>query len=334
MFFASPWALLGLLALPVLIWRALRPYRNRQSAIGFSSVAGLSGGVSVRGFLSASVSWLKIAALTFLIIALARPQRPASVDRESSQGIDIMLTMDISGSMLAEDFKPKNRFVVARETLERFALQTENDRLGLVIFAGQAFTQCPLTLDNEMVAELVRGVEQGIIQDGTAIGMAIATSAHRLRNSKAKSRVIILMTDGVNNTGKIDPITAARAAAALGIRIYTVGVGKEGGAPIPIGDGLFGKRYLTNPDGTLQMTEIDEDTLRKVAQITDGKYYRATDATALQSIYNEIRDMEKSKFELKKRRPVVEEFARFLWPGALLLLMCILLEEVLARRTP
>lgn len=332
--FASPWALLALLVLPVLAWRAIRPGRHRRGSVRFSSVAGLSRRPPARAILSASIPWIRILALILLILALARPQRAASLDKETSQGIDIMLTMDISGSMLAEDFKPRNRFVVARETLERFALQTENDRLGLVIFAGQAFTQCPLTLDNEMVAELVRGVEQGIIEDGTAVGMAIATSAHRLRNSRAKSRVIILMTDGVNNTGKIDPITAARAAAALGIRIYSVGVGKEGGAPIPVSDGLLGKRYLTNPDGTLQMTEIDEESLRKVAQITDGKYFRATDALALQTIYSEIRALEKSKFELKKRRPVVEDFARFLWPGALLLLLCILLEELLARKAP
>ena len=217
---------------------------------------------------AALLPWLRLAAFVLLVLALARPQTQAAVEQDAGQGIDIMLTMDISGSMLAEDFEPKNRFVVAQETLERFANETQNDRLGLVIFARQAFTQCPLTLDHEMVAQLIRQVQQGMIDDGTAVGMAIATAAHRLRESKAKSKVIILMTDGMNNSGKIDPLTAAKAAAALGIRIYAIGVGKEGGAPIPLYRGVLGKQYDRNPDGTLKLTEVDEETLKKVAATT------------------------------------------------------------------
>ncbi len=334
MHFASPWALLGLLLIPVLVWRIVRSRGSDAGAVGFSDTRALQTRLRVRPWLSRTVPWVRLAAYVLLILALARPQTMAAVGKETTEGIDIMLTMDISGSMLAEDFEPKNRFTVAKETLERFALQTTNDRLGLVIFAGQAFTQCPLTLDNEMVAELVRQVEQGIIQDGTAIGMAIATAAHRLRASKAKSRLIILMTDGVNNSGKIDPITAAKAAAALGVKIYAIGVGKEGGAPIPVSDGLFGKRYMRDPDGTLQMTEIDEETLQKVAQLGKGKYFRATDAQALDKIYRDIRKMEKSRFELKKRRPVVEEFARYLWPAVILLLCALMIDEVIARKAP
>lgn len=331
---ASPWALLGLLFVPVLLWRALSSGRGRAGAVSYSDTRALPRPAPIRASLSRLTPWLHAAAYVALVIALARPQTYASLDKDTGEGIDIMLAMDISGSMLAEDFEPKNRFTVARETLEKFALSTDNDRLGLVIFAGQAFTQCPLTLDHEMIADLVRSVEQGIIEDGTAIGMAVATAAHRLRNSQAKSKVIILMTDGVNNRGKIDPLTAAKAAAALGIRIYAVGVGKKGGAPIPITDGLFGKRYLRNPDGTLQMTEIDEVVLRKVAQISGGKYFRATDAGALQRIYAEIRRMEKSKFDLKKRRPVVEQFARYAWFAAILILAGLLIDEVLARKAP
>ena len=333
--FAAPWALLGLVAVPALMWRALRPPRRVQSAVSFSQLGVIPARrAPIRPLLSSLAPWARIVGYGLLVLALARPQTVASLDRATSEGIDIMLTMDISGSMLAEDFKPKNRFIVAKETLERFALQSENDRLGLVIFAGQAFTQCPLTLDHDMVAQLIAQVEQGIIADGTAIGMAIATAAHRLRQSKAKSRVIILMTDGVNNTGKIDPITAAKAAAALGTKIYAVGVGKEGGAPIPVSNGLFGKQYLRDPNGALQMTQIDEKTLRKVAQLTDGKYFRATDARALAKIYNEIRSLEKSKFEQQKRRPVVEQFARYLWPALFLLVLSMLFDELLARKTP
>jgi Ca-activated chloride channel family protein len=333
--FAAPWALLALLIIPVL---ALWNYRSRGrglTAVRFSQLKALPARRgAMRPLLAAALPWLRIAALFLLILALARPQSQAALEKQTSEGIDIMLTMDISGSMLAEDFEPKNRFTVAKETLARFAAQTENDRLGLVIFARQAFTQCPLTLDHEMVSELISEVKQGIIEDGTAIGMAIATAAHRLRESKAKSRVIILMTDGMNNSGKIDPITAAKAAAALGVKIYAIGVGKEGGAPIPISDGIFGKQYLRNPDGTLQLTKIDEDTLKKVAKLTGARYFRATDAQALAKIYREIRRMEKSPFEIKKRRPVIEEFARYLWPALVLLLLHMTIGATYARKAP
>ncbi len=335
MHFAFPWAFLALIVVPFLVLQALSSPRRRATAVVFSDLRLLPGrGVSLRPALASLLPWLKLGAYVLLVVALARPQSQAAVEQEEGEGIDIMLTMDISGSMLAEDFEPKNRFIVAKETLERFANETINDRLGLVIFARQAFTQCPLTLDHEMVAELIRQVEQGMIDDGTAIGMAIATAAHRLRESKAKSKVIILMTDGMNNAGKIDPITAARAAAALKVRIYTIGVGKEGGAPIPLYRGLLGKQYSRNPDGTLQLTDVDEDTLKKVADLTGGKYFRATDAQALARIYADVRKMEKSRFEIKKRRPVVEEFHRYLWPALLLLLAHIVLGATAARKAP
>lgn len=331
--FGTPWALLGLLLIPLLVLRVLRP--GGAGAVRFSSLgAAARREASPRVLAAAVVPWLKIAAFALLIIALARPQGHGVPERQTAEGVDIMLTLDLSGSMLAEDFTPKNRLTVAKETLEQFALQTENDRLGLVVFAGKAFTQSPLTLDREMVADLIRQVEYGMIEDGTAIGMAIATAAHRLRQSDAKSRVIVLMTDGVNNAGKIDPITAARAAAALGIRVYTVGVGREGGAPIAIEDGIFGTQYLRNPDGSLMMADIDEESLREIARITGGRFFRAADADAMARVYAEIRKLEKSPFEATARRPVVEEFERYLWPALALLMAAFLLDGTIGRRAP
>lgn len=333
--FAAPWALVGLLLIPLLMWRQQRARGRGSGAVGFSDLSSLpASGTGARALVAAALPWLRLLALALLVVALARPQTQDVVEKQKGQGIDIMLTMDISGSMAAEDFEPKNRFEVARDTLARFATESDNDRLGLVIFARQAFTQCPLTLDHEMVVQLLGQVQQGMIKDGTAIGMAIATAAHRLQDAKSKSRVIILMTDGMNNCGKIDPLTAARAAAALGIRIYAVGVGKQGGAPVPIYDPVLGKRYMTNPDGSLALTEIDEETLKKVAQIGGGKYFRATDSQALGQIYSDIRRMAKGEYELTARRPVVEEFARCLWPAVLLLALAFTLGATYARKAP
>jgi len=337
MSFAQPLALLGLLLLPVLAllnWRA----RGRvASAVRFSQLKALpSRRVAARPLVVGLLPWLRIAALFLLVLALARPQSQGAMEKETSEGIDIMLTMDISGTMTTDDMGDKTRFEVARETLEQFATKTENDRLGLVIFADGAFTQCPLTLDHEMVAELVKQVEMGAVNPGrTAVGMAIATAAHRLEQSKSRSRVIILMTDGQNNTGKIDPTNAAKAAAALGIKVYTVGVGTPGGVPVVINHPLFGRRYATNPDGTRKMEPgVDEKTLKEVAQITGGEYFRATDEDAMKRVYDGIRKLEKSQFELNKRRPVVEQFTRYVWPALMLLLLQFTLGATYARKAP
>jgi Ca-activated chloride channel homolog len=332
MHFAFPWAFL---ALPVLALMAWRHRGRRGAAVRFSDLRLVPPhSRTPREWAGTLTPWLRVLAAALLVVALARPQAQGKPEKLQSEGVDIMLTMDISGSMLAEDFEPQNRFAVAQATLERFARDTSDDRLGLVVFAAKAFTQCPLTLDHQMVAELIAQVRQGMIQDGTAIGMAIATAAHRLEASPAKSRVIILMTDGVNNTGKIDPVTAARAAAALGIRLYAVGVGKPGGAPIAMGDGLFGKQYLRNPDGSLQLTEVDEKTLKQVAEIGGGKYYRVTDAQAMDRVYAEVRTLEKSRFESGLRRSVTEDFARFVTPALLLLALALLLDCTWTRRVP
>jgi Ca-activated chloride channel family protein len=240
-------------------------------------------------------------------------------------GIDVMLGLDISGSMRAEDFRPKNRITVAREVIGDFVSMVENDRVGLVVFASKSFTRCPLTLDHDVLESMLEDVEIGMIEDGTAIGLAIANCVARLKDSLAESKVVILLTDGVNNRGEIDPMTGASLARAAGIKVYTIGVGKEGGAAVPLimPDGR--KEYARNPDGTLYLTELDEDTLKQVARTTDGRYYRATNERALDEIYKRILEMEKSAFEVKtfKRR---KELAGYLLPAGLALL---LLEAVL-----
>ena len=282
-----------------------------------------------------ALPWLTVVALALLIIAMARPRRLQETVTVSSEGIDIVLALDISGSMQAEDFQPTNRFTVARQVLRDFITGTQGDRLALVVFAAKAFTQSPLTLDYTMVHRLLDQVEIGMVDEsGTAIGMAIATSAARLEKSKAKSRIIILLTDGMNNAGAIDPITAAKAAGAIGVKIYAVGVGSEEGALIPVDDPIFGRTYARNPDGSYQRTMMDEATLRKIAQVSGGKYYRAADPDTLRKIYEEIRRLEKSKFEMNEYRRYQEMAGRFLWAALLLLVVQTFLASTWLRKAP
>lgn len=263
---------------------------------------------------------VRLFALALLVVAFARPQFVERRQEILTEGIDIMLALDISGSMQAEDFKPKNRLHVAKAVVSEFLDLIRNDRVGLVVFAGEAFTQCPLTLDYDVLRTMLAKVEIGMIEDGTAIGTAIANSVNRLKDSKADSKVIILLTDGENNAGKIDPETAAKVAEALSVRVYTVGVGKQGGAPIPIDHPVYGKIYARNPDGSLVLTKIDEVSLRKIADITGGQYFRATDAEALKKIYAQILELERTQFQVKEYEKAREYF-RFAAVPALLLLM-------------
>jgi Ca-activated chloride channel family protein len=229
---------------------------------------------------------LRMIALALVIIALARPQSTSKGQNVYSEGIDIVLALDISGSMLAEDFQP-NRIEAAKNVAQDFIGGRTNDRIGLVIFSGESFTQCPLTVDYEVLKTLIKPLKSGMIEDGTAIGLGLANAVNRLRESKAKSKVIILLTDGVNNRGAIDPRTAAQAAASLGIRIYTIGVGSEGMAPVPVGRGVFGLRYEN------RKVEIDEPLLTDIAHGTNGRYFRARDGAALQRIYEQIDQLER-----------------------------------------
>ncbi|MEA3403292.1 MAG: VWA domain-containing protein [Armatimonadota bacterium] len=331
---ARPLWLLLLLALPGVVWLMRRPGSRRSGAMAYPDVWDLRARRTPRTVAARALPWLSVVALALMVVAMARPRRLEEVVSVTSEGIDIVLALDISGSMRAEDFQPRNRFNVAKSVLQRFVAGTEGDRLALVVFAGKAFTQCPLTLDYEMLQQLLSQVELGMIEDGTAIGMAIATAAARLEKSEAASRVIILLTDGVNNAGAIDPITAAKAAGAVGVKVYAVGVGTEEGARIPIDDPLFGRTYARNPDGTFKRTEMDEETLRAVAELSEGEYYRAADPNALEEIYETIRTLEKSEFESRQYRRYQELAPALLWPAMGLLAVQVLLSCTWLRKVP
>jgi len=320
--FAAPLALLLLLLLPA--WWLLR--RGRPSTAVTFSRAGLlaragGGGSLVRRLLVG----LRALALVALVLALARPRTGARAENVTSEGINIVVAFDISSSMLAEDFQPLNRLEVAKDKIKQFVSGRAADRIGLVAFAGEALTQVPLTVDYPVVLAAVDNLQAGQLEDGTAIGTAIATAANRLRDAPGRSRVMVLLTDGENNRGAIDPRTAARAAAAFDIRVYTIGVGTEGLAPVPVGRGLFGLRYENRP------VRIDEPLLRDVAATTGGRYFRARDAAALQSIYEQIDLLERAPVQTRSYLRFTE---RYHWPLALGLLALALEILLFARRGP
>jgi len=269
---------------------------------------------------------LRVVALLLIAIALARPQSTSEGERVTTEGIDIVLAMDISGSMLAEDFRP-NRIEAAKSVAQEFIAGRPNDRIGLVVFAGESFTQCPLTIDHDVLRNLLQEIRSGMIEDGTAIGMGLATSVSRLKDSNAKSKVIILLTDGVNNRGFIDPLTAAGIAQEFGIRVYTIGVGTIGMAPYPV-QTPFGRQYQNVP------VEIDEQLLQKIADMTGGIYFRATDSRKLRAIYNEIDQLEKTKIEVTQFRRTKEEFYPLAMVAGVLLFLEILGGQTILRKIP
>jgi Ca-activated chloride channel family protein len=271
---------------------------------------------------------LRAIAIVFLALALARPQAGRKGEEISSEGIDIMLILDISGSMRAEDFKPENRLYVAKQVIKDFIKGRQGDRIGLVVFSRQSFTQCPLTLDYGVLLNFLDKVDFGMIEDGTAIGLAIANAVNRLRESDAKSKVAILLSDGRNNTGEIDPLTAAQVAWAMNIKIYTIGAGKPGNAPYPIDDPVFGRRYIYIEN------EIDESTLQQIAQITGGEYFRAKDEKALAQIYKEISGMEKTEIKVKEYLEYNELFTKFAMVGLFFLVIEIVLANTRYRKIP
>src|SRR5213595_2493568 len=282
--FVSPWALLLLLGLPLWwIWRR----RHRPPAIVFSRVPVLERGPHAGRAVTLLLFLLRNLLLAAAIVALARPRSGARAENVTSQGINIVLAIDLSSSMLAQDFLPLNRLEVAKDVVKRFILARRSDRIGVVAFAAEALTQVPLTTDYPVVNAAVDNLAAGQLEDGTAIGTAIATAANRLRDAAGRSRVMIVLTDGENNRGSIDPRTAAKAAAVFGIKIYTIGVGSEGMAPVPVSQGLFGLRYEN------RMVRIDEPLLTDVARTTGGRYFRARDANALRNIYQQIDQLER-----------------------------------------
>lgn len=271
---------------------------------------------------------VRLLVYVFLVAALARPQKTSAEREYSTQGVDIVIALDISGSMLAEDFKPENRIAVAKQEAAKFIRGRENDRIGLIVFARKAFTQCPLTLDYDVLISLLQDIQIGMISDGTAIGMGLATAVNRLRDSKAKSKVVILITDGANNAGNIDPITAAELAKAFGIKVYAICIGRGGLVPFPINDPLFGKRYVQAE------VEIDEMVLKRIADITRGLFFRARDSKALEEIYEKINQLEKTEIKVKEYRSFDELFTYFLVPGLLLLLMELIIRNTIAVKIP
>jgi Ca-activated chloride channel family protein len=317
--FAYPWCFWLLLLIPLMIYWYVKQGRRQQGALQVSSIQGLKGlPVSWKARLRPILLVLRILAYAALVTALARPQTSNTSENIDSEGIDIVLSIDISGSMLAEDLQP-NRLEAAKKVAADFVEKRISDRIGLVIFSGESFTQCPITTDHAVLTNQIMQIKSGMLQDGTAIGMGLATAVDRLRSSKAKSKVIILLTDGVNNTGLVDPLTALEIAKAFKIRVYTIGVGTYGKAPFP----------MTMPDGSIQMqmqdVQIDEPLMKKISSETGGKYFRATNTTGLEKVYTEIDDLEKTKVEITSYKHFAEHF----FPLAMLALACLLLEVVL-----
>jgi len=310
--FERPVVLLLLLVVPAL---ALLVRRRGRPALVFSRAGALARVDGARaGWLSRSPAWLRAASLAALVIALAGPRSGLSTVDIETEGIAIAVALDLSSSMLAEDFYPKNRLRVAAERLEAFIRERRYDRIGMVVFAGEALTQVPLTVDHAVLYRALEQMRVGLLEDGTAIGTALATAANRLRGVPGESRVIILVTDGENNRGEVDPITAARAAAAFGIRVYTIGVGSEGVARTPVArDLLGGFRYANLP------VHIDEALLREIAAITNGRYFRATNELALDSIYEEIDRLEKSTVRVRRYVEYTPRHLPFIWLAAFLL---------------
>jgi Ca-activated chloride channel family protein len=319
---ASPAALLLLLLLPAWWWWRRR---NEPSSIRFSRTGVLAAGPRRGRFVRRALFVMRNLVLVALVIALARPRTGARAETVLTEGINIVVAMDISSSMLAEDFQPANRLQVAKERVKAFVTSRRSDRIGLVAFSGEALTQVPLTVDHAVVLAAIDNLQVGQLEDGTAIGTAIATSANRLREAPGQSRVMILLTDGENNRGSIDPRTAAQAAAAFGVRIYTIGVGSEGFAPVPVSRGLFGLRYETRP------VRIDEELLQDVARTTGGRYFRARDAAGLQQIYEQIDRLERVPLRARSFVRYTEQFG---WPLGIAMLVFMLEMALFAWRGP
>jgi Ca-activated chloride channel homolog len=319
--FANPAFLWLLLLVPAMI--AFYILRQQKTFASFQ-IPGLKpfekAGKTFRNYLRHFLFALRTTAVVLLIIVLARPQKTDKFQNTSTEGIDIMMTLDISGSMLARDFKP-DRLEASKNVATEFISGRPYDRMGLVVFSGESFTQCPLTTDHAVLINLMREIQSGMIEDGTAIGNGLATAVNRIKDSEAKSKVIILLTDGVNNRGDIDPATAADIAKTYGIRVYTIGVGTQGMAPYPV-QTPYGMQYQNMP------VEIDEPILKEIASKTGGKYFRATDNNKLIQVYSEIDKMEKSKIDV---RQFIRKEEKFLIPTIVAFILLAL--EILLRNT-
>ncbi|MYA34513.1 MAG: VWA domain-containing protein [Gemmatimonadales bacterium] len=327
--FADPaFLLLLLLLVPALAYRHLAKGGRRAGTLRYPDLALLRhAGAERTGRLRHVPLALRLLALGALIVAFARPQSASTSEDVSTEGVDIVMALDISSSMLAQDLAP-NRLEAAKEVAADFVERRRNDRIGLVVFAGRAFTQAPLTIDHPAVSAVMAELEVGMVEDGTAIGLGLATALKRLESSQAESRLIVLLTDGRNNRGEIDPATAAQMARALGVRVYTIGAGSRGTAPVPVDDPVFGRRLVSIP------VDVDEPTLTEVAEVTGGRYFRATDRESLERIYEEIDALETTEIDVQSFTRYGELFHFPLAAGLGLLLLEIGLAQTVLRRLP
>jgi Ca-activated chloride channel family protein len=325
--FANPEFLYALFVIPLLVLWYIKRHGATTSEMRYSTLLAFKSiQPTVKERLRHAPFLLRMVMLALLVVGFARPRTSSQGEDIYTEGIDIAMVLDISGSMLAEDLKP-NRIEAAKQVASDFIDGRTTDRIGLVIFSGQSFTQCPMTTDYRVLKGLLRQVKPGMVEDGTAIGLAIAQGVNRLKDSKAKSKVIILLTDGVNNRGEIDPITAAQIAQTFGIRVYAIGVGTIGEAPYPV-QTPFGIRYQNVP------VDVDEKTLQKIAGMTTGQYFRATNNRSLKAIYDEIDEMEKTRIEVKAYRSYTEMFSMWVFAGLAALLIEFTLSSTMLRKVP
>jgi len=324
--FAKPWFFAFFAVLPLLIYFYLRPPIRVQGSLLVSGVKAFGNGRTWKTLLRHILFIFRMLAITCIIIALARPQTGSEQQLTSGEGIDIVFCLDISGSMLAQDFTP-NRMEAAKQVVSEFIDNRPTDRMGLVIFSGESFTMCPLTTDHAVLKSQLYNVQSGLLEDGTAIGSGLATGVERLRASVSKSKVIILLTDGENNGGLVDPNSAKEIAKSFGVRVYTVGVGTEGFAPVPVqtSSGVIMQR---------EKVSIDEKLLTQIANETGGKYFRATDNESLGTIYKDIDQLEKSKFQVTTYTHYTEKFFPFVLAAVMFLVLEWILRFTLFRKFP
>jgi Ca-activated chloride channel family protein len=322
--FENGWFLWFLLVIPLLIVYYIYRQGKASAPVTLSTAGFLAGGKKTfRHYLRHLLFVLRLAAIAAVTVVIARPQNVDKWQSSSTEGIDIIMALDVSGSMLARDFNP-DRLEASKNVATEFISGRPYDRIGLTVFSGESFTQCPLTTDHAVLINLLREVKSGIIEDGTAIGVGLATAINRIKDSDAISKVVILLTDGVNNTGSIDPVTAAEIAKTFGIRVYTVGVGSMGFADYPV-QTPFGMRYQK------MQVEIDEALLRRIAELTGGQYFRAVDNTSLQRVYAEIDKLEKSKIETREHSKREEVFMPWALAAVILLGLELLLRYLLMK---
>jgi Ca-activated chloride channel homolog len=323
--FASPWWFLALLLIPLLIYRQYFQKKMVEPTLKMSNLKGIGLTQGWKEKVYPYLPSLKIAALTFFIIALARPQLSLKEEKVKAEGIDIMMVMDLSSSMLSKDFDP-DRLEVSKLVAKEFVEKRVHDRIGLVVFSGESFTQCPLTTDHNILLDFLGSLEVGMLQDGTAIGMGLATAVNRLKDSDAKSKIIILLTDGVNNAGYINPNTAAEIAREFDVKVYTIAVGTMGQALSPVNRRSDGQYMYA-----MAKVEIDVALLESIAEMTEGKYFRAVDRASLENIYAEIDRLEKTEIEVNVFKRYKDEFRMFLLFGLVLLLMWWVLSQTIFR---